>query len=148
MPVRTSPSPTTNRAAIRMTLGSLNPASASGKVRVPLNTNRMMINKATTSMRTLLVINRKMAPTSMLSTQINSEFTLAPFVHVRRAGNRARRHQTTASPPPFCYISRKGSPHHRTFGFTCGHFAGQSKCANPLHPHVRAKSAARPPRHS
>jgi hypothetical protein len=41
-----------------MTLGSLKPASASGKVRMPLSTNRMTIDKATTSMRTLLVINR------------------------------------------------------------------------------------------
>ena len=81
-----------------MTLGSLNPASACGRVRVPLNTNRMMINKATTSMRTLLVINRRMAPTSMLSTQINSEFTLAPFCSTSTTAGLGR-HQTTEPVP-------------------------------------------------
>ena len=65
---------------------------------MPLNTNRMDDQQATTSMRTLLVINRRMAPTSMLSTQINSgnsHLLLLFNVNHGRPG----RHQTTEPVP-------------------------------------------------
>ncbi|MOA15889.1 hypothetical protein D3C78_1360720 [compost metagenome] len=77
-PVRTSPSPIIKRAAIRMTLGSLNPEKASESDSVPLSTNATITSSATASMRTLPVAKRIMAIASRLSTQINSPFTTCP----------------------------------------------------------------------
>lgn len=56
-PVRTRPSPIINRAAIRITLGSLNPEKASFNVSVPLRTKATMTIRAIASMRTLPVAN-------------------------------------------------------------------------------------------
>ncbi|MNE09752.1 hypothetical protein D3C80_1024390 [compost metagenome] len=77
-PVRTSPSPIIKRAAIRITLGSLNPEKASESDSVPLSTNATITSSATASMRTLPVAKRIMAIASRLSTQINSPFTTCP----------------------------------------------------------------------
>jgi len=77
-PVRTSPSPIINSAAIKITFGSLKPESASGSVRVPLSTKATMTNSATASMRTLLVAKSTTAMPSRERTQINSPFTTCP----------------------------------------------------------------------
>ena len=77
-PVRTRPSPIINRAAIRITLGSLKPEKASGRVKVPLSTKATITSSATASMRTLPVAKRIMAIRSRLNTQISSPFTTDP----------------------------------------------------------------------
>ncbi|CES24414.1 Uncharacterised protein [Salmonella enterica subsp. enterica serovar Typhi] len=77
-PVRTRPSPIINKAAIRMTFGSLKPEKASERVKVPLRTKATMTNKATASIRTLPVANNTTAIASKERTQINSPFTTYP----------------------------------------------------------------------
>jgi len=56
-PVRTSPSPTTKSAAMRITFGSLKPASASSTGTTPSNASNVIMSKATTSIRGLLAAN-------------------------------------------------------------------------------------------
>ena len=77
-PVRTRPSPIINRAAIKITLGSLKPEKASEMLSVPLKTNAIMTSKATASIRTLPVANKTTAIASNERTQINSPFTTYP----------------------------------------------------------------------
>ncbi len=74
IPVRTSPSPTTNSAAIMITLGSLKPASTSLVVSTPLSASDTIISIATASMRGLLRTNRMMAINNRDKTQIRSVF--------------------------------------------------------------------------
>ena len=77
-PVRTRPSPIMNNAAIKITLGSLNPEKASVMLNVPLRTKAMMTSKATASIRTLPVTNKTTAIASNERTHINSPFTTYP----------------------------------------------------------------------
>src|SRR5690554_4324167 len=78
MPVRTSPSPMTNSAAISSTLGSLNPATASCTVSTPLNGSATITSSATTSMRGLLRINSIMLASSRARV-ISSWVFIGPF---------------------------------------------------------------------
>ncbi len=73
-PVRTSPSPSTNSSAIRITLGSAKPASASGVVMTPVSGSRTSISSATASMRGLLRANMTTAAASRARTSANSVF--------------------------------------------------------------------------
>ncbi len=77
-PVRTRPSPMINKAAIKITLGSLKPEKASEMLRVPLRTKAMMTNRATASIRTLPVANKTTAIANNERTHINSPFTTYP----------------------------------------------------------------------
>ena len=77
-PVRTRPSPIMNKAAIKITLGSLNPEKASVMLNVPLRTKAIMTSKATASIRTLPVANKTTAIASNERTHINSPFTTYP----------------------------------------------------------------------
>ncbi len=77
-PVRTRPSPMINRAAIKITLGSLKPEKASGRVKVPLRTKATITSRATASIRTLPVAKRIIAIRSRLKTQISSPFKTDP----------------------------------------------------------------------
>ncbi len=56
-PVRTNPSPTTNRAAIKTTFESLTPVSTSPMVMTPVNGRATSIMSATASIRALLSAN-------------------------------------------------------------------------------------------
>ena len=71
IPVRTSPSPTTKSAPIKTTLESLNPASASETVRMPVSGSVTSGISATTSMRGLFAINSATHIPSKLRTTSN-----------------------------------------------------------------------------
>ena len=77
-PVRTRPSPIINKAAIKITLGSLNPEKASVMLNVPLRTKAIMTSKAIASIRTLPVANKTTAIANNERTHINSPFTTYP----------------------------------------------------------------------
>jgi len=64
-PVRDSPSLTTNRAAMRMTVESLKPASAWGVVRMPARKSAIIDSKATKSARKRPWMNRAMVTIRM-----------------------------------------------------------------------------------
>jgi hypothetical protein len=64
-PVWKRPSPTTKRAAIMMTTGSAKPASASTGVRMPVTVRARRARTATTSRRSLSLMNRRTVPTRM-----------------------------------------------------------------------------------
>ncbi len=72
--MRTSPSPITNNAAMRITFGSLNPASASWSVMTPLNGSTTSTSNATTSKRGLFATNNPTHTASSDNTKISSAF--------------------------------------------------------------------------
>ena len=74
IPVRTSPSPITNKAAIRMMFGSLKPAKASGTLVRPHNGRTTIARRATTSMRGLLKTNIPTQARRSPTTKSNSGF--------------------------------------------------------------------------
>ena len=77
-PVRTSPSPITKRVAIRMTLGSVKPASDSPMLMTPVKGSRVSISRATASIRGRLAANITMAVASRARTTARSEVIRAP----------------------------------------------------------------------
>src|SRR5690606_10720412 len=76
-PVRTSPSPMTNSAAMSTTLGSLKPASASSAVTTPSSGSSVIMSSATMSMRGLLTANMTMVAASKPKTMTKSVVTEA-----------------------------------------------------------------------
>ena len=135
------PLPTTNRAATRMTLGSLNPASACGRVRVPSTRTGMSDQQGDHVHAHLVGITGRMAPTSMLSTQINSEFTLAPFVQRQpRPAPDAIRPQ---SPSPDLLHIKKEETASSHIQVQLRHFTRSVNAVGRLH--MSGKSAARLP---
>ena len=74
-PVRTSPSPITNRTAISTTLESLKPAIASFMVMTPVSGSATIMISATTSMRGRLSTNIATAAASSTSTTARSKLT-------------------------------------------------------------------------
>src|SRR5215469_6254501 len=79
MPVRVSPSPITNSAAIRITLVSLNPARASGTLMMPVSGRMTITSKATTSILGLLTINSPTQAISAPKTRSRSAFIARRF---------------------------------------------------------------------
>ena len=73
-PVRTSPSPMTNKAPSSTILGSLNPARACGTVITPVRGRAVSMSKPTASMRGLLMANIAMALPSNARTTARSVF--------------------------------------------------------------------------
>jgi membrane-bound lytic murein transglycosylase F len=72
MPVRTSPSPSTNSSAMRTMFGSENPAMASEIVITPVSGGAAIISKATTSMRGRLRMNITTADASRSRMMVKS----------------------------------------------------------------------------
>ena len=77
-PVRTRPSPMTNRAAISTMLGSAKPLIASLMLIAPVKGSSAIMIRATASMRGLLAANITTAETSSSSTTISWPFTGTP----------------------------------------------------------------------
>jgi len=90
-PVRTKPSPMTNRAAIKTILGSLKPANASVIVNTPVNGSNVSMISATASMRGLLMANITIAAISNASTDANSGFICAHHFNEWLTKRRERR---------------------------------------------------------
>jgi hypothetical protein len=92
-PVRASPSPITKSAAMSTMLGSLNPASASPMLIVPVSGSAAIMISATASMRGLLRANMVMAAASRASTIIRSWLIDHP-----EAGRKSARQAPTREP--------------------------------------------------